>query len=206
MVANGMRTKIYQRNHKGEWCINNLSKFCQEGYCSQCNLSKKILVDIDGCICAYNFESMVWNRFHVEIDPTRIFAYNLADVLGVSSDDIDDMFRSQVWGMPFFNPGAIQVLAEWKAEYQILIYSNRIKYMGRKGLAAWLIEWKVPFTDIDNGKGQYDFHIDDRPEKLCDTDSKVRLLYTQPWNESCLNIKKQITRVHSWFEIQKIVG
>ena len=77
--------------------------------------------------------------------------------------------------------------------------------MGREGLAKWLIDWQIPFTDIDNGLGEYDFHIDDRPEKLCDTNSKVKLLYTQPWNKSCLDIENKLTRVKSWFEIQGIV-
>ncbi len=192
---------------KGERCINHLNKLCQEGYCSECELSKKkILVDIDGVICNYDFESIVWNKFHVKIDSKNIFAYNLADVLGVSSAKIDDMFRVQVWGMPYIYPFAIETLRQWKNKYQVLIYSNRIKYMNRDGLARWLVDWRIPFTDIDNGKDEYDFHIDDRPEKLCDTNSKIRLLYTQPWNESCLNIENKLTRVNSWYEIQKIVG
>lgn len=192
-------------NHKGTPCIHT-DKFCQEGYCSECELSKKkILLDIDGVICAYDFESLVWNKFKAKIDSKNIFAYNLADVLGVPSSEIDEMFHSQVWGMPFFNPEAIETLKLWKEKHQVLIYSNRIKYMGIMGLATWLIDYRIPFTAIDDGKGQYDFHIDDRPEKLCSTDSKVKLLYHQEWNARCLNVKNNLQRVYNWGEIKNIV-
>jgi len=27
-------------NHKGEWCVINPNIFCQEGYCSECQIYK----------------------------------------------------------------------------------------------------------------------------------------------------------------------
>lgn len=167
---------------------------------------KCILVDIDGCICAYDFPRLVWDKFHVRIDATKIFAYNLADVLGVPSRQIDEMFYDQVWGKPQFNTNTLDVLSEWKSNrYGIVIFSNRIKYMGHKGLESWLVKWQIPFSYIDEGGGIYDFHIDDRPEKLCDTNSQVKLLYDQPWNKGCLNITGKLKRVLNWTEIKGIV-
>jgi len=169
--------------------------------------TKRVLLDLDGVVVSYDFASLVWDKFHVRIDPTRIFAYNLADVLGVSSKEINDMFHTQLWGNPQFNDDALEVLSDWNSKgYEIVIYSNRVKYMGEFGLAKWLIENKIPYSRINGGEGNYDFHIDDRPEKLCDTDSKVKLLYSQPWNLLCLNIKRKLTRINSWQEIKEVVG
>ncbi len=37
-------------NHKGEWCIYNDKIFCQEGYCGNCNLTKRSNMKFTG-IC-----------------------------------------------------------------------------------------------------------------------------------------------------------
>lgn len=166
----------------------------------------RILVDIDGVIVSYDFQALVWEKFHVMIDPRKIFAYNLADVLGVSSEKIDEMFCDQVWGLPNFNDGAVEVLSEWKSRgYEIVIFSNRVKYMGYKGLAGWLVDYKIPFSGIDDGQGEYFAHIDDRPEKLCNTNSKIKLLYSQPWNLECFNIENNLIRVRDWQEIKEVI-
>ena len=166
---------------------------------------RRILVDVDGVIVSYDFTDLVWEKFHIRINPHHIFAYNLADVLGVTSKAIDEMFFDQVWGKPEFIKGAIETLSEWKSKYEIVIYSNRVKYMGYDGLTRWLIDSGVPFSGITGGQGFYAFHIDDRPKKLCDTNSSVKLLFTQPWNLRCLNIENRLTRVNSWQEIRDIV-
>ncbi len=192
-----------------EVTISGLVPTWLQGFEKEAQYNKRILCDIDGVICEYNFQSLVWDKFHARIDSTKIFAYNLADVLGVSSIEIDDMFYKQVWGRPQFNDGAFEVLLDWKTKgYEIAIFSNRIKYMGYKKLAQWLNEWQIPFSGIDKtgDRHDYDYHIDDRPEKLCDSGSKVKLLYSQPWNLQCLNIKRELTRVNSWEEIREIVG
>lgn len=163
---------------------------------------KRICIDLDGVICEYNFPKIVKGFFGVELSARDIFAYDLADVLGVSHIDIDTMFQEQVYGKPIFLPGAIETLKEWQVKnYKLAIFSNRVKYMGESGLMNWLIDWQVPFTDIDDGKGIYDIHIDDSPSKLMATDSKIKLLYSQPWNERCLNITGKLRRVKSWQEI-----
>ncbi len=165
----------------------------------------RLLLDIDGVVVKYDFVGLVKRYFGVDIEPRAIFAYNLADVLGVSSREIDDMFQEQVWGKPDFMDNALDTLNEMSKIYEIIIYSNRIKYMGEKGLVKWLIDCRIPFEGIDYGQSEYDFHIDDRPEKLEDTNSSVKLLYTQPWNISTMNIKRNLTRVNNWYEIRSIV-
>ncbi len=162
----------------------------------------RLLLDIDGVVVTYDFVGLVKRYFGVEIEPRAIFAYNLADVLGVSSKEIDDMFQEQVWGKPIFMGNVLDVLEEIKQVYEIIIYSNRIKYMGEAGLVKWLVDYQIPFDGIDYGQSKYDFHIDDRPEKLEDTDSAIKLLYTQPWNIGCLNIKNNLKRIFNWHEIR----
>ncbi len=165
----------------------------------------RLLLDIDGVVVRYDFVGLVKRYFNVDISPQAIFAYNLADVLGVSSKEIDNMFKEQVWGKPVFMDNALDVLDEIKHDYEIIIYSNRINYMGESGLVKWLIDSRIPFEGIDYGQSKYDFHIDDRPEKLEDTNSSIKLLYTQPWNISTMNIKRNLIRVNSWDEIKQII-
>ena len=171
-------------------------------------MTKKLLVDIDGVIVEYPFPKMVKNFFGVDISKKAIFAYDLADVLGVAPILINTMFRDQVYGKANFIDGSREVLEEWyNRGYDIGIFTNRTKYMSRIDLLKWLKDNNIPFHGIDEkGKGSYHFHIDDSPGKLASTMSEVKLLYAQPWNEHCHDIKKQFTRVSSWEEVKGIVG
>ncbi len=167
-----------------------------------------ILIDIDGVICEYDFPRIVKEKFDILLDPESIFAYDLADVLGVSPVDIDNMFRGQVYGPARFIKGSLEVLNQWQDKgYDIEIFSNRVKYMGKDGLIQWLIGNNIPFNGIDlNGKGRYDYHIDDSPGKLASTDSLHKILFNHPWNRRCLDIHKLFNRVFSWEEIKTLVS
>ena len=166
----------------------------------------KILLDLDGVVIQYDFPKIVKDFFGVDLSAQDIFAYDLADVLGVSKAGIDLMFKKQVYGKPNFIKGALETLKEWEAKrYKLAIFSNRVKYMGTDKLQLWLKEYQIPFTYISDGEDRYDYHIDDSPTKLMGTDSTVKLLYTQPWNLRCLDITKSLKRVNSWEEIRAIV-
>ena len=166
---------------------------------------KRLLLDIDGVIAEYDFPKIVKNFFGVDISPAMIFAYDLADVLGVAPHIINTMFQEQVYGKPNFILGAIETLKSWESKgYELIIYSNRVKYMGEFGLAKWLIEYKIPFSGIDGGLGSYDVHIDDSPSKLMTTDSTIKLLFTQQWNIRCHNITSKLLRVNNWQEVRNV--
>ncbi len=167
----------------------------------------RLLIDLDGVVVTYDFPKIVKDFFGVDLSTQAIFAYDLADVLGVAPAIIDTMFKEQVFGKPSFIYGALETLKEWQSKgYELIIFSNRVKYMGYERLMNWLIDWGIPFDKIDGGQEKYDFHIDDRPAKLMSTDSKVKLLYTQSWNVRCLNITGKLNRVNSWDEVKRIVG
>ncbi len=167
----------------------------------------RICVDLDGVICEYDFPKIVKNFFGVDISAKTIYAYDLADVLGVAPALIDVMFEKQVFGEPNFINGAMEALREWKQKrYEIYIFSNRFKYMGGRGLVKWLGDYFIPWDCISAGRGNYDVHIDDRPAKLMATDSKLKLLYNQPWNEGCHNITGKLVRVYNWNEIRQKVS
>ncbi len=167
---------------------------------------KRICIDLDGVVCEYDFPKIVKGFFGVELKTSEIYAYDLPDVLGVSQAEINNMFYEQVYGKPNFIEGAIDTLKEWKSKgHELIIFSNRVKYMSEFGLAKWLVDYQIPFDDIDGGKGYYGAHIDDSPAKLISTNSKLKLLYTQPWNERCLDIKSRLIRVNNWQEVRTYV-
>mgnify|MGYP001608251789 CR=1 FL=1 len=166
----------------------------------------KLCIDLDGCVVQYDFPKIVKDFFGIDLSAKMLFAYDLADVLGVAPALINTMFKEQVFGKPNFIEGAIDTLTIWEAkDYELYIFSNRVKYMGVEGLRSWLIEWQVPFTNIEDGRGEYDVHIDDSPAKLMSTNSKVKLLYSQPWNIRCLNITGELKRVYNWGEVSNLV-
>jgi len=168
--------------------------------------NKRICLDLDGCICEYDFPRIVKGFFGVDLSAQMIFAYDLADVLGVAPALINTMFKEQVYGRPNFVEGAIETLKEWKSKkYELVIFSNRVKYMGYEGLAKWLIEWRIPFSGIDGGQGSYDVHIDDSPSKLMATNSRIKLLFDQPWNQRCHNITGKLIRVKNWEGVKAYV-
>ena len=169
-------------------------------------VKKRICIDLDGVVCEYNFPKIVRDFFGVDLSPGAIFAYDLADVLGVAPVLINSMFNKQVYGPPNLIEGAVDTLKEWKSlGYDLTIYSNRIKYMGYEGLVNWLIDWQIPFTRADGGMGEYDVHIDDSPGKLMSTQSNLKLLFNQPWNIRCCNITGRLVRVNNWKEIRDYV-
>ncbi len=166
---------------------------------------KRICIDLDGVVCEYNFPKIVKDFFGVELKAHEIVAYDLADVLGVKPEDINAMFKDQVFGSPTLISGALGSLIEWQDKgHELYIFSNRIKYMGYWGLHSWLKRYNIPFSNIDDGKGEYDVHIDDSPSKLMGTNSKLKLLFTQPWNVRCKNITGKLVRVNNWEEVKDV--
>jgi 5'(3')-deoxyribonucleotidase len=181
----------------------------EEGYLVPYKLERpkpKILVDIDGVIAQYDFPKIVKDFFGIDLSSQVIFAYDLADVLGVAPKLIDLMFRKQVFGKANLMPGALKILGDFSKKYEIIIYTNRTKYMTSIELVTWLIENEIPFDGIDYCPEQrYYAHIDDSPSKLASTNSGIKILFNQPWNTHCVDAQKQFLRVGSWSEIRRFL-
>lgn len=168
--------------------------------------NKRLCIDIDGVICEYDFPKIIKKFFGVDLSPIMIYAFDLADVLGVAPVLIEQIFKEQVYGQPNFVEGAIDTLTQWIARGdEIIIFSNRIKYMEVAELTKWLFKWGIPFTRVATGQGDYDVHIDDLASKLMATNSRLRLLFNRPWNKWCLNITRELVRVNDWQEIREMV-
>jgi uncharacterized HAD superfamily protein len=167
----------------------------------------KICLDIDGTVTQYPFKFLAKKYFGVDLSPMGIYAYDLADVLGVSNKAIDLMFHDTVFGKPMFNDGALTTLQNWYNKHELIVFTNRTRYMTILELTKWLTDNNIPFHGIDiKGDGAYDFHVDDRPTKLMETNSKVKLLLDAPWNRRCHNVTGQLKRVYNWQEIKEMVG
>jgi uncharacterized HAD superfamily protein len=167
----------------------------------------KILIDIDGCICKYPFKQLAKKHFNVDLNELAIYAYDLADVLGIADTAVNSMFKEQVFGKPIFIEDALATLQNWHNKHELVIYTNRTRYMSVVELTKWLTDNGIPFHGIDNvGCMPYDFCIDDSPAKLMKTNAKIKLLFNQPWNKKCLNITGQLKRVYSWQDINELVG
>jgi 5'(3')-deoxyribonucleotidase len=167
---------------------------------------EKLLIDIDGVIVSYDFPKIVKSCFGVDLSSKAIFAYDLADVLGVAPFLINNMFKEQVYGAPQFNEGALKALNKLHDEYELVIFTNRLKYMTELELVSWMSKNQIPFRGISkDGSGEYFAHIDDSPAKLASTNSMFKLLFNQPWNEKCLDIKDQFLRIYSWKDIDRFL-
>ena len=166
----------------------------------------RILLDLDGVVVKYPFQKMVKKHFNVDLDKCTIFAYDLADVLGVAPVLINTMFKDQIEGKPEFIEGALDVLNSWKDKHEIVIFTNRLKYISHEKLSEWMDKYKIPYHGISfTGQEGYHFHIDDSPAKLASTNSSIKLLFSQTWNVKCHDIMKQFKRVNSWSEIKELV-
>lgn len=176
----------------------------------------KILLDIDGVVCHYDFSAITKKHFGVAIPNESIYTYSIEDSLGVSTKEVERMFDIETWSPPNFVKDSTEILEEFTDKgYNIIIYSSRIKFMGMKGLVDWLNTYGIPYSNIIDkesmlrfGVNNVDYHIDDSPTKLMNLGNltKNKLLFDTPWNKQCLNIHNKLVRVYSWSEIREIVN
>jgi uncharacterized HAD superfamily protein len=174
----------------------------------------RILLDIDGTVCQYDFPHLIKERFGVDITTKEVYTYSIEEVLGVPAHMVNSMFHDAVFLPPVFIPNARETLHRLvKAGHKITVYTNRIRFMMLHELTKWLEDYKIPYnggitTKLDDYQPHYfDYHVDDSVSKLIETNGTVRvkLLFDQPWNQGCKNILGSLRRVKSWKEIERII-
>lgn len=174
---------------------------------------RDLLVDIDGCICQYNFAKLTKKWFGTAVPNTGIATYSLEDSLGVPSKMVCDMFKAEAHAAPNMIRGAKDVLQEFiTKDYNVFIYTNRLHFMTLVELEDWLDRYEIPYNDIiGNGTlpSYIHAHIDDSPSKLLAVDEattvKHRILFSNPWNKHCLDILGKFERANNWQAVRRLV-
>ena len=169
-----------------------------------------LLIDIDGCICTYDFPRITKEIFGVAVPNDGIWTYDLETSLGVATEDVTKMFVSQLYVPPNFQTGAMETLRHFMDKGDMIcVFTNRLAFMLEQQLHEWLTKYEIPTHAIVKTplNGVYDFHIDDSPRKMMNVDKHTlnKLLFNNPWNSHCLNITGKLQRVHSWAEIRKVI-
>lgn len=172
---------------------------------------KNILIDIDGCVAQYDFPRIVKKHFGVEVANKQVQLYSLEDCLGLPSEQVNGMFKTEAFEPPNLIRGAVRAL-DWLVvnDWNVCIHSNRVKFMGKEGLEDWLDKYSIPYSVVLNGDAlpcYVQAAVDDYPSKLLrideETTVKKLLLFNQPWNEMCLDLLRKFTRVNNWTQVME---
>uniref|UniRef100_A0A6H1ZZT6 5' nucleotidase n=1 Tax=viral metagenome TaxID=1070528 RepID=A0A6H1ZZT6_9ZZZZ len=175
------------------------------------NNLRNILVDIDGVVAQYNFPKILKEHFGVEVSNLDVQLYSLEDCLGLPSKQVMDMFSIVAFEPPNLIRDSISSLRKLIVEdWNVCIYSNRVHFMGKKGLEDWLSKYGIPYSVVLNGDSLPSYvsiAVDDYPSKLLklseDTTVRKLLLFSQPWNDGCLDLLNMFTRVNNWAEVME---
>ena len=175
---------------------------------------KNILLDVDGCVHRYNFGAITKEHFGRAVYNKDIKAYSMADALGVSDNDMREIWAKEAQKPANLIEGAVDTIKWFLAnDYQVFILSSRAKIMTYSGLEKWLEKAGVPCSGMMAfGTLPEYVHvaIDDNPSKLLRIKEEAKvgklLLFNQPWNAFCRDIKRQFIRVYDWDDVKKEVN
>jgi len=173
-----------------------------------------LLVDIDGCVCKYDFPALTKKYFGKAIPNKGVWTYSLEDSLGVASRLVTDMFAKEVYSEPNLIQGAVGALKHFiSKDYNVCVHTNRLRWMTPEELGDWLDKWGIPYSSIITNGALPSYvvaHVDDSPAKLMGTDDETTvkhlLLFDSPWNRQCLNITGKLHRVRTWAEVKEVVN
>ena len=171
---------------------------------------KNIVVDIDGCVCQYDFPRLIKKHFGMGILPEWVWCYSLQESLGLPKNAVNRMFEEEAYKDPAFLPDALRVLERMVQGNNVYILSHRENIMGRRDFKVWLGRHHIPHTQIISCKtlpSHVHVAIDDYPTKLLEVASKTNvedlLLLVQPWNVQCRDLLNWFTWVESWKQIEE---
>lgn len=172
-----------------------------------------IICDLDGVVCQYDFAEITRKRWGMSIPNKGIYCYSIEDALGVSAREVQEVFEAEIFSPPNFIPGAVQTL-KWliASDYNIQILTNRLHFIDKDKLSAWMEKYGIPYHDVIDFKSLPNYAhamIDDSPTKLMNVadETKVNelILFSNPWNEHCLNVHGRLVRARNWAEVRRII-
>ena len=176
--------------------------------------NKNLIVDIDGVVAQYDYPTILKKHFNVDVPNHAVWAYGLDECLGLPPTAVQTMFKKEAYAPPNMIEGAREALERFIIkDYNVCIFSNRLKFMSYAELEEWLNKNDIPYSCILNGSGLPNRAIaavDDSPSKLLAIDEEVtlnrRLLFDQPWNRMCLDVLGKFKRVKDWRQVLEEVN
>jgi len=176
-----------------------------------------IALDIDGVIIDFvsSFISLAEKRFDQPIKYEDIYCHDISQALALPKKDLYSLFHETLFRNHFrLIDGALDGITALNKDHNIyLITSRHERY--KKSTMQLLDNHRISYNDIYFSqfmkKHQVDIHFDvfvedcvDEAVNLSQRNCQV-LLYNQPWNTRCLNMKNLFKRVYNWDDIIKEV-
>lgn len=172
--------------------------------------SLKIAIDIDGVVCDFTNSALEVIRevYGISIRLNQIIYHNLEFVLGLSKQEVEKIIVRVL-----NNPSNVNPVSDCKPILQKLIDDgHHITLLTSRRLVmrhvtqVWLDMYKIPhhelvfMTDYREYPVRFDIMLDDFPAKLIDIENNVEelVLFTQPWNTRCLDLRGRFTRIANW--------
>ncbi len=175
---------------------------------------KTLIIDIDGTVAQYDFSVLLKKYFGVSLPNDMIMCYSIEECLGVTEAEVRAMFKKECYAPANMIPGARTALERFMAkDYEVDILSHRLNFMSQMELEDWLGQNNIPFSSVItfNSLPSYAHAaIDDSPTKLLrigtNTTVGKLILYEQPWNCRCHDIKNKFTWVKNWQQVVEEVN
>jgi uncharacterized protein len=182
------------------------------------NEKLNIGIDLDGTVTVYDYWLARANTyFGRQIKPEAITVYNIAQILGITSEDYASFYRlngENVHRESAIRPDAARVIHALRPQHRIHYISARDPYLWRVSM-EWLTRHDLPLDSLSllgsphkSGRAQElacDIFIEDSLENALELaqDGIRVLLIDCPYNQGLL--PQGITRVASWAQVEQAI-
>jgi uncharacterized HAD superfamily protein len=180
-------------------------------------------VDIDGVIVDFITEFIKayhkkYPRFK-KITKENIRCHNIGSMLGLFDEEITDLIEYTTIYTKFpLIEGADKVLYELALDNNIIICTSRPERHYEYTIKL-LRDYDIPYNKLifrGNGKKldvilkempRFDIFIEDNIAEAVNLSKLVKqvLVYRQPWNEKCLNVRGNLKFVDNWEQINQAI-
>ncbi|TDM04359.1 5' nucleotidase, NT5C type [Macrococcus carouselicus] len=181
---------------------------------------KRLGIDIDGTVtCPTSLVPYLQKSFDAHLRYEDITAYDLGVVLGKSDAEMYDWFMANQEEIYTHSPiaeGALPVLKEWSAQYELVYISARYDYLDQV-TADWFAKYDVPFHHIElTGSHdkietarnlEVDVFFEDKLDNAIAIHEELDIpvvLFDTPYNQAAL--PENIHRVFTWDEAKKVLS